>query len=330
MVSKKVKWGLLGTGFISEIMANAFSDSTTSTIFGVASQSLEKAKNFAEKFSIQNYYDDHDALMNNPEIDVIYISLPNHLHKEWIIRAATAGKHILCEKPLVLNTQEADEILSAVRQAKVLCMEGLMYRSHPVAHQLESLIQSKVIGDIKLFNAIYTADISHIANPLFGGSIRNLACYPISLVRLLTNAEPVSVLGLGRMNPKTGTDHQATAILKFPNDIIANISTADDLDMSWKFEIYGTKGRISVPTNPWWPEKTNNQILVYPNGEKYPQEINVSADKSLFTYQIDELAQHINRGETSVPPSAVSLEHSYGNINVLEKCLAQIEFAITD
>lgn len=324
MVSNKVKWGVLGTGFISEVMANAFLESTTSTLFGVASQSFEKAKNFAEKFSVEHYYDDHFALLNNPEIDVIYIPLPNHLHKEWIIRAALAGKHVLCEKSLVLSTQEADEINSIIKQTKVFCMEGLMYRSHPFTRKLESLIQSKVIGDLRLFNAIYTADIASIANPLFGGSIRNLGCYPLSLVRLLANAEPISITGLGRMNSETGNVNQASAILKFPDGCIANISTADDIEMSWKFDIYGTQGRISIPTNPWWPEKTNNLVVVYRNGENTGEEINVSAEKSLFTYQIDEVANHITRGENSPTSSAVSWAHSYGNIKVIEAWLEQI------
>lgn len=319
MTRKIINWGILGTSYISEVMAAAIQQSSTSQLFAIASRSNSTAKLFADKFAIPHLFDDYQAMLECKEIDAIYIGLPNHLHKEWIIRAALSGKHILCEKPFVISANEAQEVISVVQQAKVFCMEALMYRCHPVTHKLQEIIQSKVLGDIKLYTATYTANIADKANPTAGGSIRNLGCYPVSLVRLLANKEPVSIQASGRMNPITNTDNQASAILKFEDNSIAVISTADDIKMSWQFEIHGTEGCLKMITNPWLPS-VNNQFLLHLNHEDRPLEVIVSADLPLYTYQINTVNNHIINNSIS-GFGGVTLKDSLGNITVLEKWL---------
>jgi predicted dehydrogenase len=324
MSDKRIKWGILGTSPISEVMAKAIQASHSGQLLAIGSRSLLKAKNFSETYSVPNYYDDYDALMNDDEIDAIYIGLPNHFHKEWILRSAKAGKHILCEKPFVLNTNEAREVIDLVEKSNVFCMEALMYRCHPFTKKLQELVQNKMIGDIKLYNATYTANIADIANPTAGGGIRNLGCYPISLIRLLAKAEPIEIRAMGRRSPETQNDNQASAILKFENGSMAVVSTADDITMCWQFDIYGTEGSIKVITNPWLPDCNSNKILLYKNGEDNPQEINVTADKSLYTYQIDTVGECILSGEFT-KHGGISLADSYGNVAVLEQWLQQVD-----
>ncbi|MCA0403798.1 MAG: Gfo/Idh/MocA family oxidoreductase, partial [Proteobacteria bacterium] len=243
---KTIRWAILGTSFISEVMAKAIQASATSQLAAIGSRSLSSARQFATLFSIPKVYDDYQLLLNDQEIDAIYIGLPNHLHKEWIIRCAQAGKHILCEKPLVLNADEAREVISIINEKEVFCMEALMYRCHPFTNKLQEIIQSRILGDIKLYNAMYAANIADLANPIAGGSIRNLGCYPISLIRLLADDEPVEVLASGKLNPKNQTDNQASAILKFRDHSMAVVSTADDMEMCWQFDVYGTEGCLKV------------------------------------------------------------------------------------
>lgn len=317
-----INWGILGTSFISEVMAKAIHESTTSKLMAIGSRSISKAQNFAEKFSIPKAYDHYQALLDDTEIDAVYIGLPNHLHKEWMMYAAEAAKHILCEKPFVVGIDDAREVISMIEKSNIYCMEALMYRHHPFIKQLQELIQNEIIGKIKLYTATYTANIADIANPTAGGSIRNLGCYPISLVRLLANAEPISICGMGRMNQKNNTDNQASVILHFPDNAMAVVSTADDLEMFWQFEMYGTEGHLKVNTNPWLPSLEDNKILIYRNHEKNPIEINVRADKSLYTYQIDTMNQNILNKRFD---NGVSLLDSLGNTIVLETWLQQVK-----
>lgn len=322
MPKPSIKWGILGTSPISETIATAIHESEIGTLVAVGSRSLEKAKQFATTFSIPTYYDNYQALLDNQDIDVVYIGLPNHLHKEWIIRCANANKHILCEKPLVISIEEAHEVIATTEKTKVFCMEALMYRCHPFTKKLHELIQSKIIGDVKLYNATYTANIADVANPTAGGSIRNLGCYPVSLVRLLANAEPNEIIGMGKMNPNNQTDNQASAILKFADNAIAVISTADNIAMFWQFDIYGTMGHLKVVSNPWLPRCDDNKIVIYLNNEIFSTEINVNASKSLYAYQIDTVNQQICNRDSD---QGISLLDSLGNIIVLESWLQQVK-----
>lgn len=321
-MSGNIKWGILGTSFISEVMAKAIHASTSSELLSVGSRSLSSAKHFAEQHHIPKAYGNFQSLLDDPEVDAIYIGLPNHTHKEWIIRCALAGKHILCEKPFVLNAAEAHEVISVLEETRVFCMEALMYRCHPFTQKLQELVQSKILGDIKLYNAVYTAPIAHLANPVAGGSIRNLGCYPVSLIRLLAGAEPIEIIGTGRQNTDNQTDSQASVILKFPDNSIATVSTADDFAMVWQFDIWGSEGRLQVISNPWLPD-VENKCIIQRYDEKEPIEIKVSSEKLLYTYQIDTVNDCIIKRDLSAQ-EAISLSDSLGNSIVLETWINQI------
>lgn len=316
-----IRWGILGTSFISEVMAKALKESTTSQLVAVASRALATGKAFATAFKIARIYTDYQELLDDKEIDAVYIGLPNHLHKEWIIRAARAGKHILCEKPLVLTAADVQEIIPIIEQAHVVCMEALMYMYHPLTQRLKELVQKKTIGDIKLYTAIYSANIAAIANPIAGGSIRNLGCYPISLIRLLEDKEPVALTAMGRLNTRK-IDTQASIILKFSNECMATISTSDEIDMFWQFDIYGTKGNIKVISNPWLPAK-ENKLYVFPDNEQNPIEFTINAHHSLYTYQIDELNRQIINNDIA-NFNAAALRNSLGNALVLERWIDKV------
>ena len=319
----QIQWGILGTSQISEVLAKAIQESSNAKLTAIGSRTLANAKKFADQFSIKKLYTDYQALLNDPEVQAVYIGLPNHLHKEWTIRAAEAGKHILCEKPFVLDANEAQEAIAAVQKAGVFCMEALMYRSHPFITKLQEVITSKMIGEVKLYNATYTANIASFANPTAGGSIRNLGCYPISLVRLLAQSEPIEIQSLGRSNSINKNDSQASTILRFSDQSMAVVSTADDIDMSWQLDIYGAEGHLKVISNPWLPEKDNNKMIIYRKKQTYPVEINVTAEKSLYVYQVELASENILKKNFN-QHKGISLEDSLGNVRVLEEWRKQI------
>lgn len=320
-----VKWGIVGTSPISEVMARAIQASKSSELVAIGSRDMEKGKKFANTFFIPKVYETYQKLLNDHNINAIYLGLPNHLHKDWIIRCAQAGKHVLCEKPFVISIAEANEVIETIKDTNVICMEALMYRSHPVIKKLQEIIQSKILGEVKLYNATYTAHIVDVANPIAGGSIRNLGCYLISLVRLLANAEPISISGIGRFNSATQNDNQASVILKFADNTIAVVSTADDIKMTSQFEVHGTNGYLKMLTNPWMPGD-ENKIVIYLHHHSNSIEINISADKPLYTYQIDVMNAKILKSENA-ELEGVTLSDSLGNTIVLETWLQQVKSA---
>jgi predicted dehydrogenase len=325
MFKNNYKWGILGTSYISEVMAEAIHSSNTSELIAIGSRTMDSAKDFSNKFSVPKSYHGYEALLDDKEIDAVYIGLPNHLHKEWIIKSAQAGKHILCEKPFVISVSEAHEVITTIKKSNVFCMEALMYKSHPLTKKLQEIIHSNILGEIRLFNAIYTANIADLANKTAGGSIRNLGCYPVSLIRLLAQSEPIEIKAMGRMHPSNNTDNQASVILKFKNDALAVISVADNLEKFSQFEIHGTQANLKLSTNPWFPDQENNKIIISRHDEETPYEINLMAEKPLYTYQIDLVNHYIGNSDIEYH-NEMSLKDSLGNIVVVEAWHQQVTF----
>jgi predicted dehydrogenase len=323
MQPKQINWGILGTSKISSTMAKAIQASKTSQLVAVGSRAQESADTFAQEFSIPKAYGSFESLLNDPDIDAIYIGLPNHLHKEWILRCADAGKHILCDKPFVTSTEEASEVFEILKTKKVFFMEGLMYLCHPFIPKLRELFQKKIIGDIRFYNATYMADIVKLANPTIGGSILTLGCYPVSLVLFLANidhgntAKPVMMTSLARMDENKHNDRQASTLLKFENESMAMITVADDLPMQADFSVYGTLGRMEFFTNPWMPGNADNRITITLNDQAEPIEIQVTAEKFLYTYEIDVVNENIMHDRTSATNGGVSWEDSLTTMSVL-------------
>lgn len=320
--ARKIQWGILGTKFISSQIAEAIQKSDTSELLAIGSRDIDRAFDFSKKHNVKKYYANYDELLLDPEIDVVYIGLPNHLHKEWIIRCAKAGKHILCEKPFVLNMEEAREALNAVKKYNVFCMEALMYYCHPFIDFLETFVESKKIGDMQCITATYNVNIFADENKIAGGAIRCLGCYPASLVRRIAKEEPEHIQALGKLDKTGRNDNISIVSLSFKSGLTATITTSDTIDWWWQFTIFGTKGILDVKTNPWLPGQ-NNQVMIKIDGKE--EIINFTADKPLYTYQIDCVGEHVKNKLMSPSKSGVTWEHTWGNIVLLEAWLMQVK-----
>ncbi len=320
-MSRILRWGILGTSPISSTMAKHLSAATHARLVAVASRDKAKAEAFANAHDIPHYYDSYDALLSAEDIDAVYIGLPNHLHYDWIVHAAHAGKHMICEKPLILNRREAQVIREVLAGAKVYCLEGLMYRCHPFLTRLREIVASGVLGELRFFQAFYAADIAKLANPQAGGAIRNLGCYPLSLLQWLTRQADITALtASGRLSNQQDADREASLHLQFTNQLSASITVADDLPKYHQCAIYGTKGKLEIHTNVWMPQEIGNHATLTKDNEIIP--IVINADKPLYSYQFDFLSELVLTKETI--PSGFTLEDSLQLTGWLEDWRAEL------
>ncbi len=247
---EKIKIGVLGVSqhFIKRVLP-AIKDSSLIVIEAIASRDVEKAKTMAMEWQIPAYYDSYEKLLDS-KVDAVYIPLPNHLHLEWIKKCASRKKHIICEKPLCLTTEEVKEAISFTRINGVLLMEAFMYRFHPQWLRVKELIRIGEIGNIlamHCFFGYFNLNPDDIRNKLEagGGAIRDIGCYPISVSRFVSGKEPKSVISLIRRDENFKTDCLASAMLDFGSfNSVFTVSTQSVNEQ--KVYIYGSAGVIEV------------------------------------------------------------------------------------
>lgn len=253
--NRKLRWGILGTASIAaRAVIPGIRESELGEVVAIASRDADKAAQMARQFGIEKAYSSYESVLSDPDIDAVYIPLPNHLHKDWTIRAAQAGKHVLCEKPLALDAAEAAEMVDACRDAGVQLAEAFMYRYHPRYTRIKEIIQSGEIGDIRGIHGTFTfnnaGDKNNVRYKRYmgGGSIYDVGCYPISAARLILGTEPEAVTVQAFFSPEhDDVDMMASGLIEFPQ----NVALTFDCSM-WAagrntLEVLGTDGRVEVP-----------------------------------------------------------------------------------
>lgn len=248
----KIRWGVLSTANIGiEKVIPAMQQSEFCEIVAIASSRIEKAQDAAMKLGIQKAYGSYEDLLNAPEIDAVYIPLPNHLHVSWSIKALEAGKHVLCEKPLAMTATEANKLLgTAEKYPKLKIMEAFMYRHHPQWQRARQMIDEGKIGDLRTIQSFFsyynadTADIRNIAE-FGGGGLMDIGCYCISLSRFIFGAEPRRVCGIIEFDPQFKTDRLSSGILDFGRGT-STFTCATQLAPFQRVNIFGTDGRIEI------------------------------------------------------------------------------------
>jgi predicted dehydrogenase len=248
----KIRWGVLSTANIGiEKVIPAMQQSEFCEIVAIASSRIEKAQAVAMKLGILKAYGAYEELLNAPEIDAVYIPLPNHLHVPWSIKALEAGKHVLCEKPLAMTATEANQLLGiAEKYPKQKIMEAFMYRHHPQWQRARQMIDEGKIGDLRTiqsFFSFYNADPKDIRNiaEFGGGGLMDIGCYCISLSRFIFGTEPKRICGIIEFDPKFKTDRLASGILDFGRGT-STFTCATQLTPFQRVNIFGTDGRIEI------------------------------------------------------------------------------------
>lgn len=254
----KIKWGVLGAANIAvEQVIPAMLQSKYCDIIGVASRSESKAKKISKKFQISKYYKGYQSLLEDKEIDAVYIPLPNHLHVEWAIKALRAGKHVLVEKPIALSSSEAKKLLEVSNEYPNLkIMEAFMYKHHPQWIGVKEMIKNGVIGNLKTIQSSFSFfddDPNSIVNKkeFGGGSLMDVGCYPISVARFLFESEPIKSYAKIEFHSEFGIDILATGLLEFEHGT-CNFFSGIQLVDNQSVKIFGTKGSIEfeIPFNP--------------------------------------------------------------------------------
>lgn len=248
---KKIKLGVLGVSnhFIKRIVL-PLKEQEDIELKAIASRCSAKASDCAYRFEVPKSFKDYQSLLNNEEIDAVYIPLPNHLHAEWIKKAASAGKHVLCEKPLCLNADEVEEVIEHCQKNNVVLMEAFMYKHHPQWIKVRDIVRTNNIGTIRYINTSFSYNnptATNIRNikEYGGGGMRDIGCYAISVARFLLEKEPKQVIGLLDYHSEFGTDILSTAILDF-GKARATFNVSTSANAFQKVDIVGSAGRITV------------------------------------------------------------------------------------
>jgi len=249
---RKIRWGILSTATIArEDVIPAIQKGVHSEIVAIASRTIEKAKQIAKKFQIPKAYASYDELLADPDIDVIYNPLPNHLHVLWSIKALEAGKHVLCEKPISLTAEEGQQLVDFTKtKSHLKLMEAFMYRFHPQWQRAKQLVNNGEIGDLRTiqsFFSFFDENPKNIVNikEFGGGSLLDIGCYNISLSRLIFNGEPKRVCGIVELDPNFNVDRLVSGLLDFGNGT-TTFTCSTQLSEYQRVNIFGAKGRIEI------------------------------------------------------------------------------------
>jgi xylose dehydrogenase (NAD/NADP) len=312
-VPNHLAWGLMGTARINRAVIGPIKARKHCQLSAVASRSPDKAKEYSEAWGIPHYYDSYEALLADPTIDVVYISLPNALHAEWTINALQHGKHVLCEKPLTISAAEADQVISIAHQTGKVLTEAFMYRHHPQTIKVKQMVERGEVGKLQLIRGSFCYTNTRPDNPrldpsLGGGSLWDVGCYPVSYARYLTGEEPDQVYGQ-QVTGATGVDLIFAGQLSFPGGVIAQFDCSFISPPQSLMEITGDRGRIIIPE----PYKPGKKTRIYLEREGRTRTIEIQGAE-LYEGEIEDIENAALHGK----PTLISHAESRGNINTLE------------
>jgi D-xylose 1-dehydrogenase (NADP+, D-xylono-1,5-lactone-forming) len=320
---KKVRWGILSTANIARTqLIPAIFRAENAEVTAIASRG-SKVHPIAQQLNIPKAYENYDALLNDQEIDAVYIPLPNHLHKEWVIKAARKGKHILCEKPVSLNAEEAVEIDKITLECNVKFMEAFMYQFHPQHDRVREIILSGEIGEIKLFKSSHSfylknrEDDIRMVKEMGGGSLYDVGCYSIHAMRYILNTEPIEVHAFGNIDSISNVDLSAYVHMKLENGVTALIDCSFDMTERNEYEVVGTKGTIKVPY-AFRPDRNGGVGIVVVESNGVTRKEKIHGD----IYRLE--VEHFSRAILEDLKVKYSGESSIKNMRVIDACYESI------
>ncbi|MGV2103409.1 aldo/keto reductase [Rhizobium sp. 21-4511-3d] len=331
-----IRWGIIGPGTIARTFADGIAHSRTGKLSAIATRNPDKP-GLGDGFSGARIVKGYDALLTDPEIDAIYIATPHTGHAEWAIKAIRAGKHVLVEKPIALSAYDADAIYHEAKKAGVFAGEAFMYRVHPQTAKIVELVKSGVIGTVRIIRSSFGFNMGSFkpehrlfSNDTAGGGILDVGGYPVSMARLIAGAaegkpffEPEKVSGVAHLG-QSGVDEWASAVLKFPNSIIAEVSCSIMANQDNTLRIIGSDGRIEVK-DFWFAsghKGGTGKIEIIKGNEQ--ETVEVKEDRWLYSFEVDAAGDAIRAGKHEFTSPGMSWADSVGNLRVLDQWRASV------
>ncbi len=323
----KVRWGILSTANIGmENVTPAIQQAENCEVVAIASRDQDRSETAAARLGIPRAHGSYEALLADDAVDAVYIPLPNDLHAEWTMKAAAAGKHILCEKPLAMTAAQAAEMVQACEEAGVKLAEAFMYRHHPTWVEATRLVRRGVIGELQGLQSwfsYFNDDPANIRNRVEsgGGALMDVGCYNINMSRMLFDAEPVRIEASVRRDPDMGIDIVTSAILEFPGGGQSTFTCSTRAEDYQRVHIVGSSGRIDIEIPFNIPPDRETTIFVVSGGEPPvapATEALVFPAANQYTIQAELFAQAVlDDTPVVVPPS-----DAIANMHVIEEILS--------
>jgi predicted dehydrogenase len=325
-VTEPVRWGVIGCADIAvKKVIPAMLGSELSQVTAIASRSDDRATSTAASLGIPRAYGSYQALLDDPDLEAVYIPLPNHLHHEWAIAAAEAGKHVLCEKPLSTSSALAKEMIDAAEGSGVKIMEAFMYRLHPLWVEVRRLIADGAVGELRAvqsFFSYHNIDPDDIRNRLDagGGALFDIGCYPVNVARMLFGSEPTEVMAAIRRDDTFGTDVLTSVVLDFDGRH-ATFTCSTQLEDDQRVHILGTEGRLLVEIPYNIPPDRPTRVLAFAGGDP-PVAPNVVVHQVAAADQYRVQADAFSRSIREGAPVPTPPEDAVANLMVMERIFA--------
>jgi D-xylose 1-dehydrogenase (NADP+, D-xylono-1,5-lactone-forming) len=316
-MKKIIRWGILSTANIGrKAMIPALQASPLAEVMAVASRDSVRARQFADELGIPKVYGNYQAILDDPEIDAVYIPLPNHLHKPWSVKAAQAGKHILCEKPLALNHQECEEMIAAAEANNVILMESFMYRFHPRIKAAANWVTSGKLGKIKTIESAFTfplrdKDDIRYQPEMGGGALMDVGCYCINLSRMMAGREPLRCHARATWS-ETGVDEQLVGLLDFGEGLIAHFDCGINQSLRQRAIIAGEE-QFMVLRDVFLPGARKTSLHIVQNDQSQVHEFDGVDQYRLIA---EDFMRAIANGKASSPRV-----DAVGNMRVIQALL---------
>ena len=340
---KKVNWGIIGLGAIALQFANGFKFSNSAKLLSVASRDLDKVKKFQKKFKIDNDYcfNNYESLLENNDIDMVYIALPTSLHYEWICKSLEKRKKVLVEKPATMNASEMMDIKKKYLSSEIFFSEAFMYMYHPQIKQTIELIDKGEIGRLISMESSFGNDILTKKNffgfkkrkklnpknrlynkKMGGGAILDLGCYPVSFSTLIASRistidyDKIKFLNKKKEIGSTDVDIDSYLELHFDNNFISRISASFTKNLGKKTKITGSKGEICIQ-DTWLADPA---VISIENGNK--KELRINSNKNIYSYEIELLSQLVLENKYKADFPGVTIDDIIGNMKILDKWIS--------
>lgn len=303
MTIQSIKWGMIGAGMISSWVADDLVQTEGAELIAVASRSLERAESFAQKYNVPRSYGSYEELLNDSDVDVVYIGTLHPMHKKDVLACLHAGKSVLCEKPFTINASEAKEIVEVAREKKLFVMEAMWTRFLPAIVQARAWMQSDAIGEVRLLKADFGFDVGWqpdgrlLNKELGGGALLDAGIYPVSFASMVFGAQPTKITSNVRIG-ETGVDEQSSLLFEYEDGRSAVLNSAVRLNLTNDAYIYGTKGYIHIPNF-----LAANSATLYVKGEE-PVQITHERSTRGYNFEVLEVMECLRNGalESSVIP----------------------------